>query len=788
MVSALNKKLLRDLYRLKGQVFTIALVVASGIGAYVTMQSTWASLNDSKTTYYDRYRFADVFVQLKRAPESLSDRVRALPGVASVSSRIVFDVMLPIEQLPEPATGRLVSLPAHGRPRLNDLHLTKGRLPAPGRADEVVVIQSFADAHSLEPGDHLPAVLNGALRDLHIVGMAMSPEFVIVANAGDLAPDEKRFAILWMRRSNIAPLLQMDGALNNIVLKLQPGASEEEVLANLDQLTEPYGGLGAVPRTRQASNFFLEGELQQLEASATVVPVIFLAVAAFLLNVVLSQLVGLQRQQLAVLKALGYSSRAVGMHYFALAAIIVLLGTAMGLPLGAYLGRALTEMYAIYFKFPTLVYRLDWDIAAVATSVSLAAGIGGALLAVRHVVSLPPAEAMKPPAPARYRRTFLDRMGLATLLGTSAMMIVRELRRRPARTLLSSLGIAASVGIVVLGRFGYDSFDYLLEGPFHLEQRGDLSVTFTESVDARAEREIASLPGVLDAEGLRIVPVRFRVGSRHRDSVINGLSDQPRLRHLVNRDAEVVALTNKGLAMSAKLGEVLGIKVGDKVQVEIREGQREKRSMTVTQFVDDAFGIQAYMKMSELHRLLGEERSLSLVNVKVDPLFTELVERRLKDLPKVAQVTRTDFLEQRFRESSGKYMLTMTLILAGFGAIIAVGVVYNNARVALAVRSRDLASLRVLGFTRREISAVLLGELAIQLLVAIPVGLVFGTYWAHAVMGMADPETYRLTVVISARSYAFAVLVAGSAGLVSALLVRRKLDRLDLIEVLKTRG
>ncbi|MBT8495650.1 MAG: ABC transporter permease [Deltaproteobacteria bacterium] len=786
MVSALDRKLLRDLWRLKGQVLTIALVVACGIGAYVAMRSTWTSLTGSRDAYYQRYNFADVFVQLRRAPESVASQIAELPGVARAEARIVYDVMVPIDSLPEPATGRLVSLPDTGLPMLNGLHMRAGRLPEPGRPDEVVVVESFALEHDLEPGDRLPAVIGGALRKLHIVGIAMSPEFVIMARPAELAADNATFAALWMRRSVLAPALQMEGSFNNLTLELQPGASAEEVIAAVDHLTASYGGLGAVDRSKQTSNFYLDSELNGLEAFATVVPMIFLAVAAFLLNVVLSQLISLQRQLIAVLRALGYSARALAMHYFKLVTVIVGLGTLMGIPLGSYLGESFTALYTTFFKFPDMIYGLNWEMAIISFLVSLAAGLSGAMLALWQVLKLKPAESMRPPAPARYKLSWLDKSGILQVLGTSAMMIIRELRRRPLRLLLSSVAIAAAVGIIIVGRFGYDSFDALITGPLHEEQRGDLIVVFDQAVSGRAVRDLAHEPGVLDAEGQRVVPVRLRSGPLYRDTAIMGVADQPRLRRIVDRQAKVVELGD-GLAVSAKLAEVLHLGPGDRVEVEIREGQRGTRTMVIAQLVDDAFGLQAYMKMSRLHQVLGQEQAVSLVNLRVDDNYTTALEERLKEIPGVAQVTRTDALVERFRESSGEYMLVMTLILAGFGAVIAIGVVYNNARVALAVRSRDLASLRVLGFTRREISAVLLGELAIQMLIAVPIGMVLGTYWAHGVMSTVDPETYRLPITISPQSYAFAALVSCAAGLVSALLVRRKLDRLDLIEVLKTR-
>ena len=786
-MSALNRKLFRDLRRLGGQVITIALVVAAGIASYVTMRSTFESLDRMRTSYYERYRFADAFATLKRAPDAVAGRIAAIPGVALVHTRVVKDIMLPVDGLPEPAIGRLISIPTDRAIPLNGVLLRSGRMPEPRQDDEVVVMESFANAHGLVAGDRLPAVINGKHRELQIVGVGMSPEYIFAAAAGDFAPDDRRMAIMWMDHDVLAPAFQMDGAFNDVSLRLQPGASPLDVIAAVDRILEPYGGLGAVGRDKQTSNFMLSGEMSQLEAFATMFPIIFLGVAAFLLNVVLARLISLQRQQIAVLEALGYSSWHIALHFLQLVSIIVVLGALVGVALGAWLGSGMTELYSGFFRFPSNTYHLTFSVVVVGIGVSLFAAVVGALGAVRRVMRLPPAEAMRPPAPASYKASLLERLGIARIIGTSAMMVLRELRRRPMRTILSSLGIAASIGILVVGWFLTDSMEYLIDTIMHEEQPGDMMVGFIEPIPASAVREIEHLPGVLDSEGFRAVPVRFRAGQLHRDSVINGLPPEPRLRRVIDRQARLVAIPREGLAISRKLGEIMGVGIGDTLQVEVREGERPVHHAVVSALVDDSFGLQGYMSMDALHRLLGQETAVSIVYIAPDKVHIDELHRRLKELPKVGQVTRKENLVQRFREQSGQWMWVFAVILSFFGAVIAIGVVYNNARVALSMRSRDLASLRVLGFTRREISAVLLGELAVQMIVALPFGLWLGKAWAISTMSTVDPEIYRMPVIISNRTYAIAILVTILAGIGSALLVRRKLDHLDLIGVLKTR-
>ncbi|TPV94420.1 MAG: FtsX-like permease family protein [Myxococcales bacterium FL481] len=787
-MSPLFRKLLRDLSRLRGQVITIALVVACGIASFVAMRSAYDSLLFSRDSYYSTYRFGSAFARIERAPNSLAARLEAVPGVAQVYTRVVESVMVPMPDMPRPASGTVVSLPADGRAPLNAIYLKRGRYLDPARADEVIILEAFAEAHGLDPGDRLPAVINGTLRQLTIVGIGMSPEFVLTMPPGAMTFDPKRVVVLWMLRSVVESAFQMEGGFNDVVARLQPGADERGVLETLDAVLAPYGGTGSVGRAKQPSNYMLSGEIAQLESMATVVPAIFLFVAAFLLNVVLSRLVILQRGQIATLKAVGYYDRAVGLHFLALVSVIVVIGAVLGIGVGAYLGEAMTGLYTDqYFRFPQPDYRLELDVAATAVIVSLLAAVVGALAAVRRVSRLPPAEAMRPPAPATYRQSLLERMGLFRWIGPAARMVLREVQRRPVRVFLSAIGISMAIGIMVVSRFMYDAMAFMMDVQVHRAMREDITVVLAKPLPERAVRDLAHLDGVLSAEGQRSVAVRYRAGHRWRDAAVLGHPKGAQLRRIIDRDGVEHPVPAHGVMLTSKLGEILGLEVGDLVQLELREGDRRRQTVPVAAFVDESFGLQGHMARSGLHRLLGEDQIVNLVLLKVDPLHFDAIMLELKEQPWVLSVASPRDFREQFEEQSGEMMGVYSLILTTFASIIAIGVIYNNTRVALSQRSRDLASLRVLGYTQAEIAGILLGEQAIQVALAIPLGLVVGYYMTVSMMSTVDPETYRLPIVISARTYIYASMVALASALVSALLVRRKLERLDLIGVLKTR-
>lgn len=787
-LSALDRKLVRDLKGMLGQGITISLVVAAGISGFLALRSTYASLEESRDQYYREYRFGDVFAQLERAPETVSDRLEEIPGVARVHTRVSEPVRIPMPDMPQSPIGQVLSLPSAGEAPLNAVLLREGRRPDPGSADEALLLDMFAERWGVRTGDTLGVVMNGAMRRVRVTGLAASPEFIYpIPPGGALIPDEERFAVLWMDRRGVAPIFRMEGAFNDVVLRTHPGAPEREVLAGVDRILEAYGGRGAVGRDLQASNFFVTQELEQLKQFATVVPVIFLGVAAFLLNMVLSRLLHLQRTQVAALKALGYRDREVGMHYLKMTLGVVLGGSAAGIALGWYMGRGLTLFYGNFFGFPILEYSMGWRAPLVGVLIAGGAALVGTFTALRRILALSPAEAMAPEPPARYRPTLPERMGLGRLVGPMGRMVLRELGRRPLRTTLSALGVALAISIVVVGRFSQDAMNYLIEEQFYRAWKENVTVAFAGPTPERAVRELAALPGVVDAEGMRVTAVRMHAGHRWRDMPLQGYPDDARLRELLDADGNRRPFPDGGVVLTRKLAEVLTIAVGDSVRVTLREGRPGDAVVEIVGVVDEMLGMQGHMQLDELNALLGEGPVVSQALVQIDPRDFAEFERRLADVPGVLDVASRDALVQRFREQSAELLWVMTLILTLFASVIAAGVVYNNARVAVSVRERDLASLRVLGFTRREISTVLLGEMAVQVLIAIPPGLWLGRQLCVLIASTADPERYRLPIVLSAETYGFATAMILIAATGSALLVRRKLDRLDLIGVLKTR-
>lgn len=787
--SAIDKKVLRDAWRMRTELLAIAAVLSCGVAVFLGMRATMHSLDVARGDYYAVQRFADVFASCTRAPQHVADRLLAIPGVVDLQTRISAFVTMDVPGLTEAATGHLISIPNASRPRLNDIVLRAGRMPATTRVDEVVASEAFVEANDLALDSSISVILNGRLQSLRIVGVALSPEFVWSLPPGSLFPDDRRFGVLWMRRDGLAASFDMQGAFNDVVLRVDDTTHLEEILAQVDGVLDRYGGRGALPQSEQTSAFFVANELKQLRTFTWLIPILFLAVAAFLLNVVIGRLISSQREQIAALKALGYRNREIASHYAKFALVVVSTGCLIGILLGSWIAVSMTRLYCQYYRFPALPLAMEAQDVFVACGIAIAAAASGTTFAIRRAVQLPPAEAIRPAAPTRYRRTIIERLGLSAWLSPAARMVLRELERKPFRSIIAVTGIAMACSLTVLNSFTFDSMRHLLNLQFGLQDRADVTVSLVEPRDDGVLTQLAKLPGVLHVEPIRNVPVRLRAGPRTKRVGIVGLSRETSLQTLLGPRNERIVLPERGIVLSDKLAGFLAVQLGDIVAVEVLEGDRRHCEVEVVRIVDTYVGMTAHMNREALCRLLTETPSCNGAMLLVDDAQLEALHKRVKATPAIAGIASRNVMLRSMTEILDDNIGVYILISLSFSFVLAIGVLYNVVRITLSERARELASLRVLGFRRGEVAVILLGELFVLVIVALPLGLVAGRLLAGVLVASPgfDTDQFRLPLVVGPRSYGLATVTVLIAALIAAWSAWRKLNSINIIEVLKSR-
>lgn len=786
-MSMLDRKLLRDLARMWAQVLAIALVMACGVATIVIAIGAYRSLEETRAAFYERYRFGSVFASATRAPLHLRERIARLPGVSGVELRVVRPVLLDMPGMVEPATGIAVSIPDRGEPAVNRLYLRTGRLPEPGRTREVALTEPFALAHRMEPGSTFTALMNGRRQELTVTGIVLSPEYIYSIGPGDMMPDPRRFGVFFMSRAALSGLFDMDGAFNDVALRTQRGANLAAIVDDLDRILLPYGGSGAHDRTDQTSHAFLDNELIQLRAMAAVIPPVFLFVAAFLVNMILSRLITLEREQIGLLKAIGFGPLAIAWHYAKLTLLIVAVGLAIGAFSGNWMGRGLTRLYAEFFSFPFLIFRQSLDLYVLAGGVTVVAALAGAARAIWSVVALPAAVAMQPPAPTRYRTFFSGGAAYLRFLSQLTIMAMRHLVRWPVRTLLTTVGTSMSVALLVTALFSVDSIDFMVETIYFQGERQNATITFVQDRSPRAMAAVENLPGVMRAEPFRTTGVILRNGHRERRLAISAVPVGADLGRILDVDLKPVDPPAVGLLISERVASLLALRTGDMVEAELLQKDHRIVSVPVTAIVQSFVGLAVYMRSDALDRLLGEGPRVSGARVSIDPSRLDDLYRAVKETPAVASIALQDASRQRFRETIAQNVAIMTTVYTVLAVIITFGVIYNSARIQLSERARELASLRVFGFTRGEVSGVLITELGAMVVLAQPLGWVLGYLFSWSVVKGFESDLFRVPFVINTATFAFSSLVVVGVAAASALIVRRRIDHLDLVSVLKTR-
>jgi putative ABC transport system permease protein len=783
----LDRKLLRDLRRMRTQAIAVSAVLACGVTLFVMATGMYDSLERARDRYYDSARMADLAVSVVRAPNAVAGQLAALPGVNAIEDRVSGVGLLDLAGKSDPVSARFISLPVGRQPRVNDVLLREGRWPDPTRDNEVLINEAFAEANQLVPGMTLRALIYGRYRVLEIVGIASSPEFVFAVAPGALLPEPERFGVIWMGREALGRAFDLDGAFNDVVFSLAPGTKERDIIFEVDSLLARHGGRGAYGRDRMLSAQFLADELTSLRTMAAILPPIFMLVAVFLLNVSLSRLVATERSNIGLLKSFGYGNLSIAFHYGKFAIAFALLGASLGAIVGKWIGDYIAELYATVYRIPGLAFDAELGVYVWAVVVALLAALLGAAQAVYRATQLPPAAALAPPAPVSFGRLGTGIEQAARKLDGKSRMVARRIVRFPRRSATTVIGIALALALLITSQHFPISMNHIVDVTFGVAQRMDATLTFAETADDRILAEVARLPGVLAVEPLRAAEVVLTAGSRQRRDTLMGLPEHAYLYRLLDETMTPVAVRDEGITLSQNLANKLGVRPGDTVTVQATDGHRATAELTVVAVVKPYLSGVAYMELNALGRALREPGRVSAAYVLMDRAQRDELNERVKELPMIAGVSFLDNASASMRKMLNEGTGFFAYMFVIFSSLMAGGVAYSAARVTFAEQERDLATLRVLGFSRREVSYVLLAEIGLLLLIALPTGAILGELLSRWLMSQFQTDLFTFPYITESSAYGRSALFVAASVMGAALAVRRSVDRLDLVGVLKSR-
>lgn len=780
----LKRKLFRDIRGNLSAYIAVISVLVIGLMMYVSMALTLDSLVVAKDNYLRDYKFADGFAQIVRGPRSLVDDIQDIEGIDQAIGRIVEDVQVYKPQGEDTTTVRLVSF--EERQPLNKFNLKEGKTPS-GEAREILVTPSFMEGNNFKIGDQIPLVIKGREVRFTITGTIDSPEYIYEIPSGTtLTPNPKAFGVGFVPYSVVAPLLEMEGQINDIAFSLEKGHDFLDVKTPITRVLNHYGMTNIISGEDQVSYSMLKQEIIGLEGSVTTVPMIFLIVAASVLYIMLRRMVEQQRGQIGVMKAFGFTDWEILKHYLGYATFIGLLGGLGGSLAGTYLSYFFVDLYQTFFNIPDFVARVSWTYLIAGTLLSLAFSLFAGWRGCRRVMGLAPAEAMRPPAPVVGKKTLLERVTFFwAMLNTQAKMAIRNVFRNKQRAFLVILGVASAFSMMVASRASFDATYHLVNFQYDQVERYDLKVSLGQYVDkVRGVSDSRSLDGVYKAEPMLEVPVTISNRWLEKDIAITGLDKDNSLYRLVDTKGDLVELPPNGMVISNQLAKKLNIKAGDFVTIKPFMGVGKEKQVQVRQVVAQYVGLGAYMDIEALGELVEMPAAASSILLGVKEGQLDEVRKELQGGRNVGALHDKNKMKEQFEElmassQASQYIMMFFAFITGFA------IVYNVNIISLSERERELATLMVLGMTEREVARILAFEQGFLGLLAIIVGVPMSYGMLYTIVNAVASDIYNMPVIIEPMSYLISLLGSVAFLIAAQWKVRGRVGRLSMLDVLK---
>jgi putative ABC transport system permease protein len=791
-VSVLDRKLGREFWASVWLLLAICLIIMLGVGCYVSMATVYRSLETAKADYYSQCRMADFTVELKKAPLAEIEEIGKLPGVAAIRPRISFYTTVDLPDCEKPINGLVLSLPERRAETVNDIFLRRGSYFTGERENEVIVNEAFAEQHHLAPGQWIYLILNNRRQELFIVGTAISSEFVYLLSPGAIVPDPEHFGVFYLKQNYAEDVFDFDGAANQVLGVYSPGTnvSQQATLDEAERMLEPYGVITTTPLVDQASNRYLTQEIQGLASFAVVMPIIFLGVAAVVLNVLLTRLVEQQRTVIGTLKALGYSNRQVFLHFLKFGLAVGVVGGLTGGLIGYYMAEGMTIMYRMFYSFPRLDNAFYTDIQLSGMAISVVCGVIGSLHGTRLVLKLKPAEAMRAKPPRGGKAILLERIGwFWSRLSTGWRMVVRNVVRNRMRTLAGIFAAAMGAAMLSSGFMMLQGSFYLVDFQFKWVMRSDIDLSFKDQRSEAALLEIRNLPGVELAEPKLSIAGTFTNGSHHKKGAVIGLLPNAKLTVPRDLDANPIPIHPTGLTMSRKMAEILHVERGDYLTFKTSRGLRREHRVQVLEIAESYLGTAVYADFDYLNHLIGEHRSSNEVQLLVDrdPEIQKELFAELKQLPYIQAVNCRSDMVKNLEETLIQSMLGFIGALILFAGTIFFGSILNSALIGLAERQREVATLRVLGYGPWQIGNLLFQESLIVTIFGTILGMPIG-YGLTILMAISyDSELFRFPVISTAATWISTFVLALLFCILAQLFVQRAILKMDWLEALQSK-
>lgn len=782
----LFRKLLRDVREAKGQFISILIIVIIGVMFYSGINATYRNLSLASEKYYREYRFADIFADIYKAPESVVERIGALPYVKMATGRVVQDEKMTISN--ENVTVKLVTLPDSKKAIVNDIVIKSGRYFSESDSNQCLVEEEFFKAHNLKIGDTLFPIVNGTEVKLKVIGSVKSPEFIyVLKDSGELMPDNFKYGIIYVKQSFGQSILGFNGSINSLSLLINSDADIKKAKEDIKKLLKDFGVTSIVEKKDQVSNSMLSEEMKGLKSTGGAFPVVFFIVAAVIIFIMMGRLVENQRMQIGALKSFGFSDLQILSHYLSYSVLVAVVGSILGSIFGMYLGIGFTNLENMYFNLPPADMKIYPDLVLPASLLTLFFCLLAGYNACKVVFRIMPSEAMRPKAPKKGKSIYIERVGfLWKRFSYTWKIILRNIFRNKRRTLMTSIGIIFSTALLLVAFSMNDSINFMVSQQYENIQNYDLKINFSKLLNEEELTSMMNLPHVKRMEPVLETGVEITSGWIKKNVGFTALLQNPEIYKVVDKDGLPASLPQNGILLPEKLAKKLNVKLNDSVYIKSFYPGKEKKEVRVKGIIAQYLGLSVYTGFDTAKNLLGEGMAANAVVLKLDSSGSEKeIKDKLKDIPAISSIqSKSDSLNNLMKNmASMSSSIAVMIILA---AILSIAVVYNIATINIFERQRELATLKVLGFKDNEVRKLIFDENYMITVFAIIVGLPFGWWLGTVMMSAYETDAYTFPFIIQSKTYILSAALTLVFTALANLILMRKIKSINMVEVLKS--
>ncbi len=776
----LDRRLLRTIARSRLQFAAVAVVIAMGLMSFALMVNVYQNMDHSLWEYYRQQDFPHLFARFAPQPPGYLNQLTDLPGIARVEGRIVTDVPADVGRESNPVL-RLVS--SASDQRLNRPLVHDGHLPtAAGRS--VALLARFAGANDLTVGDEIHLIIRGEAVRVTVSALVDSPEFIYaIRDVQAFMPDDANFGIGFADLAFMQDLLGMHGQVNEAVFLLHEGTDLDSARDRVEEHLKGRGLKEVITRDDQLSHFMISLELEMLEQFSQIVPVIFLAIAAAIIYMLISRLVRSDRTTIGVLKAMGYGNRQVLAHYLKYALLLGFTGAGVGMTLGYLAVKPMSTLYMDFFELPMLQTRIDGTVALWGILLTLAFCGGTGLWAARDVLGIVPADAMRPPAPPPGKRNLLEitAPGVWDQLSFGWKLVLRHIVRNKQRFALAVLGVSLTFAVVFMPFYMLGIINEMFLKHDLLEAY-DYRVSFDVPVGPAGIAEIARMEGVDAVEPFLEFAFQVTRGWREENVIVRALPTGAGLQRFEDERGNMIGVPASGVLVSRHLAQTLQVTAGDEVILSSYITRDRDESLVVKAVVEQYLGSGMYVSCDQMQRLTGASSSYSGALIQ----STADIRAALTDAGNVLAVFSSSDIIETFQDYMGLMIISFTALIL-IGGVLGFAILFNTASVNISERAREFSSMRVLGYRQHEVYRVLLRENILAWIAGTILGVPLSRAMTLFLARSMQTEMFYFPTLIHPMSYAVtaALVTVFTAGIMAAVWVRVR--GLNLLEALSSR-